>query len=180
VEPQPGYPEPVIVVIGSPIGRSEAGRSVAAGASADIAIAAAATGAPVQLVGRIGDDPVADAVLADLSRRGVGHVAILRDAAHPTPLDRSARPAGPVSAEPAGLPLDAQDVSLALRYLIDVTVLVVLPGAPPAVLEVVADAAGWAGAGVVAFNPARDEATGAFVARVAAAAVREATLRSAR
>lgn len=171
---------------------------VAAGRSAGIAaaIAAAAPGQPVQLVGRIGDDPVADAVLGDLSRRGVGHVAILRDAAHPTPL--AVASSDPGVRDGQGLDVDGQDVALALRYLTDIGVLVVTPGQSSAVLAAIAEAGDWSGAAVVLVGPGltADSATvppvaipvepalgedgEAFADRVAAIAVREATLRSAR
>lgn len=173
---------------------------VAAGRSAEIAaaIAAAAPGQPVQLVGRIGDDPVADAVLGDLSRRGIGHVAILRDAAHPTPLAVAPSDPGSGVRDGQGLDVDAQDVALALRYLTDIAVLVVTPGLSSGVLAAIAEAGGWSGAAVVLVDPgpAADSATvppaaipvqpalgedgAAFAARVADIAVREATLRSAR
>ncbi len=177
---------------------------VAAGRSTEIAaaIAAAAPDLPVQLVGRIGDDPVADAVLGDLSRRRVGHVAILRDAAHPTPIAVS--PSDPGTGDREGLDLDAQDVALALRYLTDIAVVVVTPGLSSAVLAAISEAGGWSGAAVVlvgpaiaaasvavqpaaivgavaiAIDPESGESGAAFASRVAAVAVQEATLRSAR
>jgi hypothetical protein len=189
----------VIVVIGSPQGRSSDGRVVAGGSAAAIAIALAGSGETVQLVGRIGDDPVADDVLADLSRQGVGHVAILRDAAHPTPLDDASADAAAQDA--GGLPLDAEDVSLALRYLIDFAVLVVTSGMPAAVLAVATEAAGWSASSLIVVDPratddrepagvgrhaaitvetAPGEARSTFVDRVVAAAAQEAQLRSGR
>jgi hypothetical protein len=188
----------VIVVVGSPLAQSTEGRVVAAGRSAEIATAIAAAGpdVPVQLVGRVGDDPTADAVLGDLSGRGVGHVAILRDVAHPTPLADSSSDPGAV--DRLGLEVDAQDVALALRYLTDIAVLVVTPGLSSAVLATIADAAGWSGAAVVLVGPgiaadsvvvrpaaipverALAEDGAAFVARVADLAVRQASLRSVR
>src|SRR3954447_20614853 len=56
--------------------------------SSRVALAAARTGAAVQVVGRTGDDPTADAVVLDLARGGVGHVALLRDPARATALER--------------------------------------------------------------------------------------------
>lgn len=188
----------MIVVVGSPLALSTDGRVGAAGRSAEIAaaIADATPDRPVQLVGRIGDDQVADAVLIDLSRRRVGHVAILRDAAHPTPLAVTSSDTGPGDGH--GLELDAQDVALALRYLTDIEVLVVTPGQSSAVVGAIADAGDWSGAAVVLVGPgmsvdtvaartpailvepAIDEQRAAFAARVAGIAIREATLRSAR
>ena len=77
----------------------ESGALVAAGLAADVALAAAAAGAPVQIVGRVGEDAAGEAALLDLARRGVGHVAVLRDAARATPVD-----------QPAPGPDDADDV----------------------------------------------------------------------
>ena len=92
----------------------------AAGTASQIALAAAASDRSVQLIGRICDDPTADAVLIDLARGGVGHVALLRDVSHPTPLEPSlASPADLDDASEAippslvrGLPMDADDVGL--------------------------------------------------------------------
>jgi hypothetical protein len=75
----------VIVVVGSPIGRLHDGVVVAGGMASRVALAAVGAGRTVQLVGRTGDDPTADAVVLDLARGGVGHVALLRDPARATP-----------------------------------------------------------------------------------------------
>jgi hypothetical protein len=159
----------VIVVIGSPLGRLEEGVVVGAGTATRVAIVAAATGRDVQLVGRVGDDPVAHEILLDLSRRQVGHVALLRDPARPTPLEAPAAPdedaatavddsppgptpvdspPGPTPADRASLrpTLDAADVELGLRYLSDFEVVVVAEPASSDVLRVAAYAAGWSGA----------------------------------
>jgi hypothetical protein len=150
----------VIVVIGSPLGRLEEGVVVGAGAATRVAIVAAATGRDVQLVGRVGDDPAANEIILDLSRRQVGHVALLRDPARLTPLEASAAPdedaatavddspPGPTPADRASLrpTLDAADVELGLRYLSDFEVVVVAEPASSDVLRVAANAAGWSGA----------------------------------
>ena len=162
---RPGYPQPVIVVIGSPIGRIADGAIAAGGSASRVALAAAAAGRVVQLVGRTGDDPTAEAVVLDLARGGVGHVALLRDASRVTPLepepaidlepdqlddldDAAATPASPdpVASAP---PLDAADVDLGLRYLTDFAVVVLAESAGPDVVRVVADAARWAEARLV-------------------------------
>jgi len=134
----------VIVVIGSPVGRSDDGVVVAAGMASRIALAAAAAARTVQLVGKIGDDPTADSVVLDLTRGGVGHVALLRDPARATPLemapaddepvdleatDEGAVVGGDATAGPTmGSALESADVDLGLRYLTDFAV-VVLAGA---------------------------------------------------
>ena len=115
----------------------------AGGLAARVALAAASAGRTVQLVGRIGDDAEADPLLQALARGGVGHVAMLRDASRPTiPAGAAATDAGPHE-------LEAADVELALRYLVDFAVVVVVEPTSAAVLAVVADAADWGEATVV-------------------------------
>jgi hypothetical protein len=100
-----------------------------------------------------------------LAAAGVGHVAMLRDPDHPTPLAVPTGDAAPppamfdgdaeplvavVPANPADRPtLDAADVELALRYLPDQRVIVVAEPQTDAVVAVVADAADYAGAHLV-------------------------------
>jgi hypothetical protein len=152
----------VIVVIGSPIGRIADGAIAAGGSASRVALAAAAAGQVVQLVGRTGDDPTAEAVVLDLARGGVGHVALLRDPARVTPFERepaidiepddlddaAATPAspGPAVSTPH---LDAADVDLGIRYLTDFAVVVLAEPASADVVRVVADAARWAEARLV-------------------------------
>jgi len=148
----------VIVVIGSPVGRLEAGTAFAAGLPARVALTAAAAGRQVQLLGKVGDDPIADGVLLDLSRGGVAHAALLRDVAHATPLevpplpdpaDPEGEPPDAPTGTQAGLPLDAADVDLGLRYLTTFDVLIVAGPAESDVVSIVAEAARWAGARLV-------------------------------
>jgi hypothetical protein len=154
----------MLVVVGSPCGRSAAdGRTVAAGLAAEIA-RRAASGAPVQIVGRVGEDPVGDAVLIDLAAANVGHVAVLRTPGAATPLatapsgdepdDAAAGAAlGDLQDDAArgtsGLPIDAGDLELAFRYLPDYRVIVVTPGLDPDAMETVIAAAGWSAARLV-------------------------------
>ena len=91
-EAGPGYARRVIVVVGDPSLRL-AGESVTAepdGPAAAIARACAAAGATVQLAGKVGDDPPGDEILLGLTRHGIGHVALLRDAGTVTSVGRSA------------------------------------------------------------------------------------------
>ena len=131
-----GYPAGVIVVVGSPI----AGRSgEPSGQAVAIALAAAAGGAPVELVGAAPDDAIGDAMLLALGRAGVGHVAVLRRGV------AAGSDAG--VAEPA--PLDAADLELALGYLREFRVLVLVD--PAAELRsVAADGAAYGGAHLIA------------------------------
>ena len=145
----------MIVVVGSPIARLDAGRLVADGMPARVAIAASDTGRPVQIVGRIGDDAAADAVLQDLARAGVGHVAILRDPARATPVARTG-PEGEPAAEPAldaAPEVDAADIELALRYLTEFRVIVLNEPAARAVTDIVTRATEWGEAALVIADP---------------------------
>jgi hypothetical protein len=141
------YPQCVIVVVGSPSGRHDGARVVAGGLAAGIAIEAARGGRHVEIVGRIGDDAAADAILQDLARSGVGHVAILRDQARPTPLEPG--PGQGTADDPLVPEADGADVDLALRYLTDFQVLVLVEPAAPSVVEVVVRATAWAEAVLV-------------------------------
>ena len=76
----------MIVVIGDPDLRLSPGDASASagGPAAAIARACVGAGATVQVTGKIGDDPAGDEILLSLNRDGIGHVALLRDAGHPT------------------------------------------------------------------------------------------------
>ena len=159
----------MIVVVGSPIGRIADGLVMAAGAVSRVALTAATAGRSVQLVGKTGDDPTADAVVLDLARGGVGHVALLRDPGRPTPLEsppvdelQHGDALGPndpaedlIVAEPRaggvadGPALEAADVDLGLRYLTEFAVLVLAEPADRETLAIVADAARWGEARLV-------------------------------
>lgn len=152
----------MIVVVGSPCVALSLGDGppVAVGAGARIAGAAAAAGATVQLVGKIGDDPAGDAVMVALSRAGVGHAAVLRDPTHATPAvivrDEAEDEFAKVDAAPAHrgadvspLPLDPVDLALALGYLNGFAVLVIADPVGPASMVVGAEAAAYAGAALV-------------------------------
>jgi hypothetical protein len=144
------------------------GGPTADGLPARIALSAAAAGRSVQLVGKAGEDPEGDAVVLSLASGGVGHVALLRDAGRPTlrlpvPVDLPGEaadfdPDQPAPADKPGeasadAPLDAADVDLALRYLTEFSVVVLADPANADVLEVVADATGWAGARLILVVP---------------------------
>jgi hypothetical protein len=127
----------MVIVLASPLVRGEAivGRR-AAGLGVDIALAAAAVGARVELVGKVGDDSAGDAVAVELERAGVGHAALLREPAARTPV---------LGAE-GTLVLGLADVELALRYLPDFRVIVAADALPDPVAEAVAEAARYGGA----------------------------------
>jgi hypothetical protein len=150
----------MIVVIGPISLRGTGAEAVAAGLTARVAAAAAAAGARVEVIARIGDDPQGDELLLALARASVGHVAVSRDPAHPTvalPIDdidgdvaAEGPDASPVPDESRAPTLDPADVGLALRYLTDFRVAVVVHPPSDGILAEVVGAASWAGAHVVA------------------------------
>lgn len=149
----------MIAVIGSAALRGIGSEATAVGLAASIAAEAARSGSRVELVGKVGDDPAGDAVMIALNRLGVGHVAILRDAAHPTvivgdagstelELGREPDPDAEADAAmttdlPAPPTVDAADVGLALRYLPELAVIVAVHQ-PLDVLREAAAASRWA------------------------------------
>jgi hypothetical protein len=175
----------VIVVVGMPAWRpaaDEPGMGSAAGRAVEVARAAVASGAQVELVGKVGDDRDGDRLLIDLASIGVGHVAVLRAPGASTltlpavrALDAPAQPAleddvsmlvtTVVDAEgvdpsdgrtgwpptaAANLSFEPADLELALRYLVDFRVVVLADALAPPVVPVVADAAAFADARIVA------------------------------
>jgi sugar/nucleoside kinase (ribokinase family) len=187
----------MIVVVGSMSWRA-AGQGVPAGRACAVALAAAARGARVELAGRVGEDLEGDALLFALSTAGVGHVAVIRDPARRTPIaappaveDDDVSPLASVVAAPsaAGLPLDAADVTLALRYLDPEGVLVVTDDVAPDALAAAIEGGEYAGLRLVLLvdeartstaalpadatilavpEPGDDEGAGAFEALVGA------------
>jgi hypothetical protein len=161
----------MIVVIGCPLGRLTDGAVAATGMSSGVAMSASGAGRAVQLVGRVGDDPTADAVVLDLARGGVGHVALLRDPTRATPLEpprpeesetdvdddvgaaETADPPTVASAAPPGPALEAADVDLGLRYLTEFAVLVVAEPVDASTVAVVAEAARWGDARLIVVVP---------------------------
>lgn len=148
------------------------------GAAARIAQDAAAGGSAVELIAKLGDDRLGDATLFALSRAGIRHNAILRDAAHATPVSLApasssatqgddtadaddewaeaieadaAAEASASTPDPdlAGLPLAPGDLELALRYLIDVTVVILADPSPGPLLAAAAEGAAFHGAALI-------------------------------
>lgn len=132
----------MIVVLGRP-GLTADGRL--ARPAGRIALAAAAAGGRVELVGSVGDDADGDSVVLELGVAGIGHAALLRDPAGTTPRTDAAG-----VAEPALLPrLDGSDIDLGLRYVPDCRVLVAAEPLEPEALAVVAEAAAYHGAALI-------------------------------
>ena len=149
----------MIVVVGRP-GLDAAGQL--ARTAARIALAAAADGGRVELVGSVGDDADGELVALQLGRNGIGHAALLRDPAVPTP--RAPEPvegddgtggeeAGPPAAGPALPRLDAADLALGLSYLAECQVLVVAEPLAPDALAAAFEAARYHGAALVVLTP---------------------------
>jgi hypothetical protein len=156
----------VIIVVG--VLRSAPGTGGvdgAGGRSVSIARAAVQSGATVQLVGKIGDDPPGDLALLSLAADGIGHAAVLRDTTHPTarvpPSPDPVEPAMAVldeatvesQAEGPAAAFDAQDLELALRYLSDFRVLVLADVLAEDARRVATDAASFSSAHIVAVIP---------------------------
>ncbi len=158
----------VIAVVGNPVGRRARGAIAAAGLPVAIARAAAAAGADVQVIGKVGEGADGDAVLLSLATLGVGHVALLRDPAPASietdgtgvdpdlPIDElaglddgAADLIEPDAAASPGPGLESADLALALQYLPDYRVVVVAQPLDAAALAAAAEAAGWSGARLV-------------------------------
>jgi hypothetical protein len=148
----------MIIVIGSValLGGSD---SVPHGVAAGVALAAATLGRSVQFVGKVGEDDAGDAVVLALAKERVGHVAVLREAGRATVV---VQPGGDpaIDAEAAadaapgeGPALEAADVDLALRYLTDFSVIVLVDATDDATARVVGDAAAWSGARLIVVVP---------------------------
>lgn len=164
----------MIVVIG-PVAfdPGPGGGAQAAGLAAAIALAAASTGAPVELLAKIGEDGAGEELLLALARGRVGHLAVLRDAARPTALVVASAEAaaddgeftpGALLDEPAPAPADANgrrpadgpglalepaDLALGLSYLRDYRVVVAVEPLAAGCAAVVADAASFVDAPLV-------------------------------
>ena len=152
----------MIVVVGHPLAVESGGRYEPAGSAALAALEAARLGAQVQLVGKIGDDDLGDAVIVGLGRAGVGHAALLRDPSRRTPLlvtdpADEERVAGQEASGEASQPTDtglrptveAADIELGLRYLTDYRCILVAEPLARQVVAVAADAAIYAGAQLI-------------------------------
>jgi hypothetical protein len=164
----------VIVVIGNPLARQSEKGIVAAGVAAAVGRVAAAAGADVQLVGKVGEGPTGDAILLSVAQAGVGHAAVLRDASAAgsmapdasdaeavlDPIDGDEPPVTPAEATPGSPPLDAGDLELALRYLPDYRVVVVADLFDEAARGTIVAAARWAGAQLIVVLPAGSTGSG--------------------
>jgi sugar/nucleoside kinase (ribokinase family) len=158
----------VIVVVGLPAyADSPDGEKCAGGLAVEVAAAARARGSSVELVGKVGNDGAGDAVVVALGRLGVGHSALLRDPALPTPvlaaaavdddaaeLDADGPEARLLPEDAAARPsLDAADIDLALKFLPGAGVIVLAEPLPDAAVAVTVEAAAFAGARLIVLVP---------------------------
>lgn len=104
----------------------------------EVGRAAVAAGARVEAVGVVAEGPDGDRLLGRLARDGLGHAAVLRSAA--------------ASLEPA-------DLGLALRYLPDLRVLVLL-GVAEALMPAAVEGAAFAGATMLVVTTGNGAPTG--------------------
>ena len=181
----------MIVVIGPAArGAPPGGVGGAAAAAAASAAAAAAAGATVEILTKVGEDGAGEELLLALGRARVGHLAVLRDPARPTslamddvePADDDLEPVPALLAEaeteaatgipPTGSPseapvaptLEPADLALGLRYLRDYRVVVAVEPIAHGGAAVIAEAAAFAGAGLIVVAPAGLAAPAAYEA----------------
>jgi hypothetical protein len=141
----------VIIVLGRPSVADGPAGPAPAGLAAVIALAIAAQGSPVELVGTLADDDGGDLAAIGLGRAGVGHAALLRvPAASPRIEASSGAPPRRPSVPPR---LEAADVELGLRYLPDFRVLVVADDLSEEAAAAAAEAAAYSSAAIVAIVP---------------------------
>jgi hypothetical protein len=130
----------VIVIIGSPTALlDKSGAHQAGGLGIRVAAELVRRGERVELVGRVGADAAGDQAILSLSRDGIGHVALLRDPALVTPAGDAAQ----------GIPVDAGDVQLGLRYLTSFTTVLLIDPLDSSVVRQVAEDASFVGAQLI-------------------------------
>lgn len=130
----------VIVIIGSPTALlDKSGAHQAGGLAIRVAGELVRRGERVELVGRVGADAAGDQAILSLSRDGIGHVALLRDPALVTPVGDAAH----------GIPVDAGDVQLGLRYLTSFTTVLLIDPRDASVVRQVREDASFVGAQLI-------------------------------
>ena len=130
----------VIVIIGSPTALlDKSGAHQAGGLGIRVAAELVQRGERVEIVGRVGADAAGDQAILSLSRDGIGHVALLRDPALATPAGDAAR----------GIPVDAGDVQLGLRYLTSFTTVLLIDPLDASVVRQVTEDASFVGAQLI-------------------------------
>jgi hypothetical protein len=161
----------MIVVVGLPVyADGPDGEECAGGLAVEVAAAAERRGGTVELVGKVGNDGAGDAVVVALGGLGIGHAALLRDMARPTPVltgiqrEESADSAAEEPAEepqsmllpedPAARPaLEAADVELALRFLPEASVIVLADPSAESTVEAGIQGAAFSAARLIVLVP---------------------------
>jgi pfkB family carbohydrate kinase len=161
----------MIVVVGLPVyADGPDGEECAGGLAVEVAAAAGRRGGNVELVGKVGNDGAGDAVVVALGRLGIGHAALLRDMARPTPVltaTQREESADSAAAEPAEEPqstllpedpaarpmLEAADVELALRYLPQASVIVLADPSAESTVEAGIQGAAFSAARLIVLVP---------------------------
>ena len=129
-----------VVIIGSPAAESDPrGGHQAVGLAARVAHGLVQGGDHVELIGRVGADVAGDETILALSRDGIGHVAVLRDPSLATPIGAASR----------GIPLDAADAQLGLRYLTSFSTVLLIDPLDAALVRQVAEDSAYAGAQLI-------------------------------
>ena len=135
----------MIAIIGSPIAELAAdGTHQAGGLGVRVARALVRGGERVEMIGRIGADRIGEELTLSLARDGIGHVALLRDAALATPVGTSAR----------GIDLDRGDAQLGLRYLTSFSAVLLIDPASTALVQSVTEESAYGGAHLIVVGDA--------------------------
>lgn len=158
------------------------------GIAPQIAAAAAANGATVEILTKIGEDGAGEELLIALARARVGHLAVLRDPTRPTSLadvdieppdddvelvpallaeaEAAARrpPTGSLPVPVVAPALEPADLALGLRYLRDYRVVVAVEPIADGGAVVIAEAAAFADAGLIVVAPPGLAAPAAYAA----------------
>ena len=135
----------MIAIIGSPIGEIAAdGTHQAGGLGVRVARALVRGGERVELIGRIGADRIGEELTLSLARDGIGHVALLRDAALATPVGAAAR----------GIELDRGDAQLGLRYLTSFSAVLLIDPANVTLVQGVTEESAYGGAHLIVVGDA--------------------------
>jgi hypothetical protein len=165
----------VIVVIGRPaiVPTGDGDGGSPGGLAVRVATAIADAGEPVELVGSIGDDADGDRIAVALGQAGVGHAALLRDPAartpHRDPAARTPHHSAADRSEDTSEPLprlDADDVSLGLRYLPGCRVLVIADALDARARAAAIDGAAYHGASVIAVVASAEEVNDGFAGAI--------------
>jgi hypothetical protein len=130
----------MIAIIGSPAAELAAdGSHQASGLGVRVARALVRGGERVEMIGRIGADQIGEELTLSLARDGIGHVALLRDAALTTPVGSAAR----------GIEIDRGDAQLGLRYLTSFSAVLLIDPASSTLVHGVTEESAYGGAHLI-------------------------------